>query len=86
MGPKAFLALFFMSFVLVALAIGTPPALAQNCSAKTCTQAYRGCAGVLCQQQRGGDCDSFCRAEFQKCMQTGEFHGRVCQKTGLKKK
>ena len=86
MNPKTFIFLFFMSFALAVLAIGTQPTLAQNCFAKTCTQAYQGCAGVLCQRQRGGDCESFCRAEFQKCMQTGEFHGRVCQRTGLKKK
>ena len=86
MNPKTFLVFFFMSLALAALAIGTPPALAQNCWATTCTQAYQGCTGRLCQIQRGGDCDPFCRVEFQKCMQTGEFHGRVCQRTGLKKK
>jgi hypothetical protein len=54
MSPKAFLVFSFLSFLLVVLAIGTQPAFAQNCSAKTCTKAYQGCAGVLCQREREG--------------------------------
>jgi hypothetical protein len=89
MNPKALLAFSFVSFALVILIIGTPPALAQNCSAKTCSEAIQACTGMHCQRERTGgrgDCTQLCRTEFERCMQTGEFRGRVCQRTGLKKK
>jgi hypothetical protein len=80
---------FAMSVSLIAYAAGTQGAFAQSCAAKTCSEAYRACSGKHCQRERtgtGGDCARFCSGEYQRCLQTGEFRGRVCQKTGLIRK
>jgi hypothetical protein len=72
------IAVFFL------LTIGTHPVLAQNCSAKTCTQAFQGCMSKHCHTEKtGGNCYPHCNAERDKCMHTGEFYGHVCQLKGL---
>jgi hypothetical protein len=87
MSTKSLLVFSFVSIVLAMLTIATLPALAQNCSAKTCSEAIQGCMGKHCQKERtGSNCYPFCHAEFERCMQTGEFLGRVCQRKGLIKK
>jgi hypothetical protein len=81
--------LFITIAILATLGIGTP-AMAQTCAAKTCSQAYSACTGKHCHRERSGghhgDCSRFCSSELERCMRNGEFHGRVCQKSGLIRK
>jgi hypothetical protein len=84
---KTLVGFFFVSFFLVMPTFATPPALAQNCPAKTCSEAIRLCTGMQCSKEKTGkNCYSFCHSEFERCMQTGEFRGRVCQRKGLIRK
>jgi hypothetical protein len=71
--------------VLFMLTIKTPPALAQSCGAKTCTQAFQACMGKHCHEEGGvgHGCYTHCQGERERCMQTGEFLGRYCQLKGL---
>ena len=85
--PKTLVGFLFVSFFLVMPTLAVPPALAQTCAAKTCTEAIQACTGKHCAKERTGkNCQSFCQSEFERCMQTGEFRGRVCQRKGLIKK
>jgi hypothetical protein len=84
----------FMKIILAAivtffmLTIEIPSASATTCSAKTCSGAYQGCMTVGCHQagESGQNCASNCNALRDRCMQTGEFLGTVCQLRGLIKK
>jgi hypothetical protein len=49
------------------------------CMAKTCSGARAGCVRRCTGTRR---CD-WCDSEFQGCLQTGAFNGRVCQLSGL---
>ena len=70
--------------VLIALFFAADtPAVAQTCAAKTCSEALHACAGKHCAAMRGGNCRPFCQNEFDRCMRTGEFRGRVCHKKKL---
>jgi hypothetical protein len=73
---------------LFMLTIETPPALAQKCPARTCSEAFERCMSINCHQEKtgGGHCYAHCNAERDKCMQTGEFYGHVCQDKGLIRK
>jgi hypothetical protein len=73
----------FLAALLAGAATG--PALAA-CGAKTCSQALRACLDVHCHNQHRRDCSAFCQPEYENCLKTGEFHGRVCEKTGLVRK
>ena len=82
MSPKILFATFLGSIIAIA---ASNTALAR-CGAKTCSEAYRACTVVHCNEERRQNCQSFCQPEYERCLQTGEFHGRQCQKTGLIKK
>jgi hypothetical protein len=75
-------------FVLVAGAVLSAGAAAAQpaCSAKTCSQAYRSCTTIHCAYMRGHNCEAHCRPEYERCLQTGEFRGRVCWDKGLKRR
>ena len=76
---------FITITIFFTLGIGTP-VMAQSCGAKTCSQAYSACTGKHCHEEgsgRGQQCIHFCQGELERCMKTGEFHGRRCQKFGL---
>ncbi len=73
--------------VLAPVIMAEPAASEPRCGAKTCTRAMQACMGQHCYTERGRNCYSHCRGEFDRCMQTGEFHGRVCGvRTGLIRK
>ena len=74
----------FLLFVMVSVA--AKPALAR-CGATTCTEAYNACMGTHCFEEGGRKkCDQQCRPRYLDCLQTGDFQGRQCQKTGLIRK
>ena len=74
---------FFLLVLMVSTA--TKPALAR-CIAKTCTEAYNACTGVHCFAVRARKCQRYCRMQYEMCLQTGEFHGQICQNIGLIRK
>jgi hypothetical protein len=68
---------------MLMLGAAAKPALGR-CDSKTCSEAYNACMGIHCSEERGGKhCERHCRPLYDKCLQTGEFHGRQCQRTGL---
>jgi len=70
---------------ILALSVGTAvgePA----CSAKTCSRAYRSCTTTHCAYAHGKNCEAHCRPEYERCLQTGEFRGRVCWNHGLERR
>lgn len=80
---------FIVTALFFSPGIGTQPVLAQTCTAKTCSQAFSACTGKHCSRERTGNssqCYRFCQTELERCMKTGEFNGRVCQKHGLIRK
>jgi hypothetical protein len=55
------------------------------CRATTCTKAFHGCVGLRCRQMGRTNCERNCRALYDHCMKTGEWHGKVCAHTGLRR-
>jgi hypothetical protein len=58
-----------------------------GCCADLCSEDMSRGAACLCREalrcDARGNCRPFCQNEFDRCMRTGEFRGRVCHKKKL---